>query len=151
MSISKKTLEHPVLTLIVFALLGTIGIFTLKNVAVSLMPDVDSPYINVRTTYKNAGPESVEKTVTKVLEGQLVSLSGLKSLTSTSSEGSSSISLEFNYGTDLESVTNDIRDKISRVTRSLPDNASSPSIFKMNADSMPIMRIAVRGNVQTTT
>ena len=146
MSISKKTLEHPVLTLIVFALLGTIGIFTLKNVAVSLMPDVDSPYINVRTTYKNAGPESVEKTVTKVLEGQLVSLSGLKSLTSTSSEGSSSISLEFNYGTDLESVTNDIRDKISRVTRSLPDNASSPSIFKMNADSMPIMRIAVRGN-----
>ena len=110
------------------------------------MPDVDSPYINVRTTYKNAGPESVEKTVTKVLEGQLVSLSGLKSLTSTSSEGSSSISLEFNYGTDLESVTNDIRDKISRVTRSLPDNASSPSIFKMNADSMPIMRIAVRGN-----
>ena len=146
MSISKKTLEHPVLTLIVFALLGTIGIFTLKNVAVSLMPDVDSPYINVRTTYKNAGPESVEKTVTKVLEGQLVSLSGLKSLTSTSSEGSSSISLEFNYGTDLESVTNDIRDKISRVTRSLPDNASSPSIFKMNADSMPIMIIAVRGN-----
>ena len=118
MSISKKTLEHPVLTLIVFALLGTIGIFTLKNVAVSLMPDVDSPYINVRTTYKNAGPESVEKTVTKVLEGQLVSLSGLKSLTSTSSEGSSSISLEFNYGTDLESVTNDIRDKISRVTES---------------------------------
>ena len=141
MSISKKTLEHPVLTLIVFALLGTIGIFTLKNVAVSLMPDVDSPYINVRTTYKNAGPESVEKTVTKVLEGQLVSLSGLKSLTSTSSEGSSSISLGFNYGTDLESVTNDIRDKISRVKRNLPDNASSPSIFKMNADSMPIMRI----------
>ena len=70
MSISKKTLEHPVLTLIVFALLGTIGIFTLKNVAVSLMPDVDSPYINVRTTYKNAGPESVEKTVTKVLDTQ---------------------------------------------------------------------------------
>ena len=88
MSISKKTLEHPVLTLIVFALLGTIGIFTLKNVAVSLMPDVDPPYINVRTTYTNAGPESVEKTVTKVLEGQLVSLSGLKSLTSTSSKWS---------------------------------------------------------------
>ncbi len=146
MSISKKTLDHPVLTLIVFALLGIIGLFTLKNVAVSLMPDVDSPYINVRTTYTNAGPESVEKSVTKILEGQLVSLSGLKSMTSTSSEGSSSISLEFNYGTDLESATNDIRDKISRVTRKLPDDAGSPSIFKMNADSMPIMRIAVRGN-----
>ena len=132
MSISKKTLDHPVLTLIVFALLGIIGLFTLKNVAISLMPDVDSPYINVRTTYTNAGPESVEKTVTKVLEGSLVSVSGLKTITSTSSEGSSSISLEFNYGTDLESATNDIRDKISRVSKNLPDDAGSPSIMKMD-------------------
>ncbi len=146
MSVSKKTLDHPVLTLIVFALLGIIGLFTLKNVAISLMPDVDSPYINVRTTYTNAGPESVEKTVTKVLEGSLVSVSGLKNITSTSSEGSSSISLEFNYGTDLESATNDIRDKISRVTRNLPDDAGTPSIMKMDSNSMPIMRIAVRGN-----
>ncbi len=146
MSVSKKTLDHPVLTLIVFALLGIIGLFTLKNVAISLMPDVDSPYINVRTTYINAGPESVEKTVTKVLEGSLVSVSGLKNITSTSSEGSSSISLEFNYGTDLESATNDIRDKISRVTRNLPDDAGTPSIMKMDSNSMPIMRIAVRGN-----
>lgn len=146
MSISKKTLDHPVLTLIIFALLGIVGLFTLKDVAISLMPDVDSPYITVRTTYTNAGPESVEKTVTKILEAQLISVSGLKSLTSTSSEGSSSISLEFNYGTDLESATNDIRDKISKVTRNLPDDAGSPSIFKMDADSMPIMRIAVRGN-----
>ena len=146
MSISKTTLEHPVLTLIVFVLLFIMGVFTLKNVAINLMPDVDSPYITVRTSYTNAGPESVEKSVTKVLEGQLVSVSGLKNLTSTSSSGTSSISLEFNYGTDLESATNDIRDKISRVTRNLPDDAGSPSIFKMDADSMPIMRIAVRGN-----
>ena len=146
MSISKKTLDHPVLTLIVFVLLLIMGLFTLKNVAISLMPDVDSPYITVRTTYTNAGPESVEKSVTKILEGQLVSVSGLKNLTSTSSSGSSSISLEFNYGTDLDSATNDIRDKISRVTRNLPDDAGTPTIFKMDSDSMPIMRIAVRGN-----
>ncbi len=146
MSLSKKILEHPVLTLIVFALLGIVGVFTLKDVAISLMPDVDSPYINVRTTYTNAGPESVEKTVTKVLEASLVSVSGLKSITSTSSEGSSSISLEFNYGTDLESATNDVRDKISKVTKSLPDDAGSPSIMKMDSNSMPIMSIAVRGN-----
>ena len=146
MSISKKTLDHPVLTLIVFVLLLIMGVFTLKNVAISLMPDVDSPYITVRTTYTNAGPESVEKSVTKVLEGQLVSVSGLKNLTSTSSASSSSISLEFNYGTDLDSATNDIRDKISRVSRNLPDDAGTPTIYKMDSDSMPIMRIAVRGN-----
>lgn len=146
MSVSKQTLEHPVLTLIVFVLLGVIGFFTLQNVAVSLFPDVDSPYITVRTSYSNAGPESVEKSVTKVLEGQLVSVSGLKNMTSTSSEGSSSISLEFNYGTDLDEATNDVRDKISRVSRLLPDDAGTPAIMKMDADSMPIMRIAVRGN-----
>lgn len=146
MSITKKTLDHPVLTLIVFILLLVVGLFTLQNVAVSLMPDVDSPYITVRTTYTNAGPESVEKSVTKILEGQLVSVGGLKTLTSTSSAGSSSISLEFNYGTNLDEATNDIRDKISRVTRQLPDDADSPTIFKMDADSQPIMRIAVRGN-----
>ena len=85
MNISKKTLEHPVLTLIVFVLLGIMGLFTLGDVSISLFPDVDSPYLWIRTTYTNAGPESVEKTVTKVLEGQLISVSGLKSMTSTSS------------------------------------------------------------------
>ena len=146
MNISKTTLEHPVLTLIFFALLGIMGIFTLNNVAISLMPDIDSPYLNVRTTYTNAGPESVEKTITKVLEGQLISVNGLKKMTSTSQEGSSRISLEFNYGTDLDIATNNVRDKIDHVLKRLPDDADSPTILKMDADSMPIMRIAVRGN-----
>ncbi len=145
MSISKKTLDHPVLTLIVFVLLAITGLFTIKNVAISLMPDIDSPYITVRTSYTNAGPESVEKAVTKVLEGQLISVAGLKKLTSTSREGSSSISLEFNYGTDLDIATQNIRDKIDRVVRKLPDEAGTPTIMKMDSDAMPIMRIAVNG------
>jgi hydrophobic/amphiphilic exporter-1 (mainly G- bacteria), HAE1 family len=146
MSISKTTLQHPVLTLIVFMLLGIMGLFTLQNVSISLMPDVDYPILTVRTTYTNAGPESVEKSVTKILESGLVSVSGLKEMTSTSSEGSSRISLEFNYGTDLEAAANDVRDKLDRVTDNLPDAAESPQIFKMDSNSMPIMRIAVRGN-----
>ena len=146
MSITKTTLSHPVLTLIVFVLLGIMGLFTLKNVSISLMPDVDYPYLNINTTYQNAGPESVEKSVTKLLESQLVSVTGLKKITSTSSEGRSNISLEFNYGTNLDIATNNVRDKIDRVVRSLPDDAGTPSIFKMDSNSMPIMRIAVNGN-----
>lgn len=146
MSITKKTLEHPVLTLIVFVLLGVMGLFTLSNVSISLFPDVDSPYLMIRTSYTNAGPESVEKTVTKVLEAQLISVSGLKNLTSTSREGSSQISVEFNYGTDLDIATNNVRDKIDKVLKRLPDDADSPTIMKMDSDSMPILRIAVRGN-----
>jgi len=145
MSISQKTLQHPVLTLIVFVMLAIMGLFTLKDTAISLMPDTDNPMMMVSATYTNAGPESVEKSVTTVLESALVSLSNLKKMTSTSSEGSGFISLEFNYGTDLDVATNDVRDKLSRVTSRLPDGVS-PTIMKMDSDSMPIMQIAVRGN-----
>ena len=146
MGISKKTLEHPVLALIVFVLLAALGLFTLKNVPIALFPDVDFPYVMVITSYPNAAPESVEKNITKVLESSLVSVNGLKNLYSTSSESSSMIQMEFNYGENLEDAVNDIRDKLGRVTKSLPDNAGSPTIFRISADSMPIMRIAIRGN-----
>ena len=143
--VSEKTLEHPVLTLMVFTLLGLMGIFSLGNTSVSLMPDVDMPYLMVSATYENAGPESVEKSVTTLIEDALVSLSNLKEITSTSSEGRSSVFLEFNYGTNLDIATNDVRDKLDRITRRLPDDVT-PTIFKMDSDSQPIMRIAVRGN-----
>lgn len=146
MTLSRTTLSHPVLALIVFTLLGFVGIFTIKNVAIGLFPEVDYPYVTISTTYTNAGPEAVEKTVTKVLESSLVSVSGLKSMTSSSSEGSSRISLEFNYGTDIEQAVDDVRQKLDRVSRNLPDNAGSPTIFKMDSNSMPILRIAIRGN-----
>lgn len=146
MGVSRQTLAHPVLALIVFTLLGFVGIFTVKNVSIGLFPDVDSPYVSISTTYTNAGPESVEKTVTKVLESSLVSVSGLKKMTSSSSEGSSRISLEFNYGTDIQQAVSDVRDKLDRVSRNLPDNAGAPTIFKMDSNAMPILRIAVKGN-----
>ena len=143
--ISEKTLRHPILTLIAFALLGAMGIFTLGNVSVSLFPDVDNPYLMISASYANAGPESVEKSVTTPIENALASLANLKNMTSTSSEGSCRVSLEFNYGTDLEVVANDVRDKLDRVSRSLPDNVT-PTIMKMNGSSDSIMRIAMRGN-----
>lgn len=146
--ISEKTLQHPLLTLMVFVLLGVTGIFTLSNTAISLLPDVDYPYLMVSASYTNAGPESVEKSVTNILESALVSVSNLKTISSSSAEGRSTVSLEFNYGTNLDIATNDVRDKLDRVTRALPDGVTT-SIFKMDASSMPIMRIAVRGNRST--
>jgi len=146
MSLSRKTMEHPVLILIVFVLLGMLGIFTFSKIAIALFPEVENPYLMVMTTYTNAGPEAVEKSVTKVVESAVVSANGLKSLSSTSTEGSSTVSLEFNYGTDLDEVVNDLRDKLSRITRALPDAASTPTIFRFSGSSNSIMRILVRGN-----
>lgn len=146
MSVSRKTMDHPVLILIVFVLLGLLGIFTFSKIAIALFPETENPVVMVMTTYSNAGPESIESTITKPIESAVVSVNGLKSLTSTSSEGSSMVMLEFDYGTDMDSTINDIRDKLDRIKRSLPDSASTPSIMRFSSDSMPIMRILVRGN-----
>jgi len=146
MSVSKKIMEHPVLTLCVFALIAVVSFFTLSNISIALMPDMDMPTVMVMTSYDNAGPETVEKSVTKVLESGLVSVNNLKEMTSTSSEGSSVIQLEFKYGSDIDVAVNDIRDKLDMVKGNLPDEASSPSIFQFSSDSMPIMTLAINGN-----
>lgn len=146
MSISRKTMDHPVLILIVFTLLGFLGIFTYSKIAVALFPETENPTVMIMTTYPNAGPESVESTITKPIESVVSSVNGLKKMTSTSNEGSSTVQLEFDYGTDMNAVISDIRDKLERVNRSLPDNASTPTIFRFSSSSWPIMRILVRGN-----
>lgn len=146
MSLSRKTMDHPILVLMVFTLLGLLGIFTFSKIAIALFPETENPVLMIMTTYSNAGPESIEKTITKPIESAVVSVNGLESLSSTSSEGASTVQLVFNYGTDMDSVINDVRDKLDRVKRSLPDAASSPSIMRFSSDSQPIMRILVRGN-----
>lgn len=146
MSVTKHVVSRPVLVAVVFALLAIVGLYTLTDLAIELFPETSMPMLFVSTTYEGAGPETVEKSVTRVLEGVLTNLSGLKKMTSTSSEGSSRIELEFDYGTNLDTAVNDIRDKLDRVKNSLPDDASTPQIFRFDPNSMPIMRIAVRGN-----
>ncbi len=146
MSFSGKVSEHPVLSLIVFALLGIMSLFTLSGIPIGLMPEMTMPVLMVSTSYDSAGPESVEKSVTSPLETSLSGVSGLNAITSTSSEESSMIRLEFDYGTDLESASNDVRDKLDRVKGSLPDEAGTPTIMKFDSTMMPVMKIAVRGD-----
>lgn len=146
MSVSKKVLEHPVLTICVFALVAIVAFFTLGNIQIDLMPDMDMPVAMVMTSYDNAGSESVEKSVTEIIESGLISVSNLKEMTSESSEGSSLIKLEFNYGTNIDTAINDIRDKLDMVKGRLPDDADSPQIFKFDSSSMPIMTLALNGN-----
>lgn len=146
MSVSRKTMEHPVLILIFFFILGALGLFTLSKVSIALFPEIENPVLSISTSYPNAGPESVEKTVTKPIESAVMSVNGLKKLSSTSNEGSSNVQLEFEYGTNLDNAINDIRDKLDRVKRALPENASTPMIFRFSGDSSSIMNILVQGN-----
>ena len=145
MSVAKKVVDRPVLAAIVFALVMIVALYTLSDIALDLMPDMDIPMLMVTASYPGAGPESVEKTVTETLESALINVSGLDELTSTSSEGYSIIQMELNYNVDLDTATNDIRDKLDRVRDTLPDGCDSPSIFKFSMDDMPIIKIAVSG------
>jgi HAE1 family hydrophobic/amphiphilic exporter-1 len=146
MTLSQRVVNRPVLILVLFALVIIVAVYSIPSIPLALMPSTDMPRMMVMTTYTGASPETVEKTVTKVLESSLCNVQGVKSMTSTSSDGSSMISLEFDYGKDMDKANNDIRDKIERISSSLPDDADTPTIMKMDADSQPIIKVAVRGN-----
>jgi len=146
MSLARKIVGRPVLILIVFSLVVIVGLFVLNGVAVDLFPASENKTVMVSTSWSGNGPETVENLVTRILESSLAGVPGLSSMTSTSSTGSSSIRLTFASSTDLDTAVNSIRDKIDSVKGRLPDDADTPSINRYDSSSMPIMRIAVRGN-----
>jgi HAE1 family hydrophobic/amphiphilic exporter-1 len=145
-SLAKKSIDNPVLVVIVFAILGIVGLFSLRNIPISLYPNMDEPVLLVVANYGSAGPESVEKSVTKILEQSLSGINNLKKMKSTSSEGTCTIELNFLYGSDLNKTSTDVRDKISEVMADLPAGVKMPAVYKFSSDSMPIMTIAIRGN-----
>jgi HAE1 family hydrophobic/amphiphilic exporter-1 len=145
MSLAQRVVKRPILIIVLFALVLIVSLYSLSSVALALIPDVTIPMVMVNTTYTGASPEVVEKTVTKILEGSLAKVQGVIKLTSTSSDGSSAITLKFNYGADIDQKANDIRDKIDAVRDALPSEANSPTVQKLDPNSMPIMKIAVKG------
>lgn len=139
MSFSTLSIRRPVLVTVLSLGIILIGAFGASNLGIREYPNVDSPIITVRTTYTGANAAVVETEVTEIIEASVNSASGIKSLTSTSSDGRSSIRAEFEVGTDLEAAANDIRDRVSRVQRKLPDGADAPVVYKSDSDSDPIL------------
>ena len=145
MSISKMAVNRPTTVLIIFILATALGIYCTKSLPLNLTPEMEIPYIVVSTSYTNAGPEEVEKSVSRILESVLSSVTGLKKMTSTSQSGSSLVFMELEYGTNLDAAADDIRDKIDLVRNYLPDTAGSPIIFRMDPSMIPIMGLVVTG------
>ncbi|MCL2600236.1 MAG: efflux RND transporter permease subunit [Treponema sp.] len=146
MSIAAKIVKKPVLGIVVFALIAIVAAFLVPGIPIDMLPEIDIPFVVVVTTYRGAGPETVENSVTRVLESQLVNISGLKNITSVSSEGMSMVIMEFDFGTNLDSKVNDTRDRVDRVRRALPADVDAPIILQLDPNAQPILRIAVRGN-----
>lgn len=146
MDLAEISVRRPVTVLVMTALFVGLSAFIIPDLAVDLYPDVSPPFISVTTKYEGAGPLEVEESVTDLLEQQIANVSGLKTMTSVSSEGESRISLEFDYSTDLDDASNDVSDALEKLTSRLPDDADSPEIFKFDMSSKPIMDIVIQGN-----
>jgi multidrug efflux pump len=123
-------------------LFGAIGY---TKLSVREFPDVDAPVISVSTFLRGANPRVIESTVTDILEEELSTLEGLRTLTSSSAEQFSNITLEFGLDRDIESVAQDVRDKVSRVRGRLPQEVEEPVVAKQDADANPFMFLALSG------
>jgi len=146
MSLSKRVVGRPTTVLIIFVLVVGFGLYTTSDLAIDLFPEIDPPVLLLFTNYPGAGPEEIEDSVTRPLEGQLSNVSNIEKITSTSSEGSSQVMMQFTYGTDMTEATNEVRDRLELVKDFLPESATSPQIFKFDPALIPILQLEVSGN-----
>ncbi|HUI93081.1 MAG TPA: efflux RND transporter permease subunit [Chitinivibrionales bacterium] len=139
-SVSKRvTITMLILIVMVF------GFLAFTRLPLDMFPDISYPVITVATSYTGVAPEEVERLVTVPLEGVIAGVNGVKKVSSTSSEGYSSISVEFEWGTNLDAASQDIKDFISRIKDFLPDGVSEPMVLKFNMSQIPIMFSGVAG------
>lgn len=143
MSIYSSSVRRPVTTILIFVGLMVMGLYSLIKLPVDLYPEMELPFVVVYTTYPGASASDIESNVTRPLENSLNSVSKLKEITSRSSDAVSAIFMEFEYGTDLDEASNDIRSAISFTERTLPDGSEKPTIVKFNTNMMPIIFYAI--------
>jgi multidrug efflux pump len=149
MNISELSLRRPVLAVVMNIIIVVFGVIGFKFLGVRDYPAIDPPNINVRTSYGGANPDIIETQITEPLEKAVNGIAGVKNITSSSSQGSSNINVEFDLGVDLEAAANDVRDKVSQASRSLPNDLDAPPVIsKADASSDPIISMTVQSNTR---
>lgn len=136
-------IRRPVLALVLNTLIAVAGLAAFFGVEVRELPDVDRATVTVATTFEGAAAETIDRELTGVVEGAVARVSGVKSISSSSSFGNSRVTIEFNDGVDLNVAASDVRDAVGRVTNQLPEDADPPRIVKADANSDAVIRIAV--------
>src|SRR6188472_2107313 len=149
MNISELSLRRPVLATVLNIMIVIFGVIGFTFLGVRDYPAIDPPNVSVRTGYSGANAEIVESQITEPLEKSINGIAGIKNITSSSSQGSSSINIEFDLGVDLEAAANDVRDKVSQATRQLPSDLDSPpEVSKADASSDYIIALSVQSNAR---
>src|SRR5690349_2362709 len=143
MKISEISISRPVFASMMSLALVLFGVLGYQRLAVRELPDVDAPIISVQTFLRGANPRVMESSVTDILEEQLSTVEGLRTLSSNSSEQSSNITLEFTLDRSMESAAQDVRDAVGRVRGRLPEDIEEPVIAKQDADARPFYYLAL--------
>ena len=146
MSLYEGSVKRPIMTTLCFVAVAIFGLFSLSRLPIDLLPDIETNTIMVMTSYQGASASDIENNVTRPLENTLNSVEHLKHITSKSSEGISIVTLEFEFGYDIDVLTNDVRDKLDMVTSALPDEVNTPIIFKFSTDMIPILMLSVQAD-----
>ena len=146
MSLSSISIRRPVLAIVLSLAILLFGGIGLSNLGVREYPSVDPPVISVSTNYRGANAEVVESQITEPLEAAVNSVDGIRTLTSVSRDGRSTIQVEFELGEDLERAANDVRDRVFRTLGQLPPDVDPPSVAKADSDSPPIVMLTVRSD-----
>jgi len=142
MKISQFSVYHPIFTVMIFLIVIILGLVSFTRLPIDLMPDITYPTLSLSTSYGNASPEEMEEIITRPIEEALAAVPGVEEISSTSSEGSSRVRVSFAWGTDLEEASNDIRDRLDRIIRSLPEDLERPRLRKFDPASFPILIMA---------
>ena len=146
MSLYEGAVKKPIMTALVFVAIAILGIFSLTKLPIDLYPDIETNTIMVMTAYPGASAEDIETNLTRPLENALNAVEDLKHMSSQSKENISLITLEFEFGNDIDDLTNDVRDKLDMVESVLPDAAENPIIFKFSTDMVPIVILSVQAS-----
>ncbi|NCC71952.1 MAG: efflux RND transporter permease subunit [Sphingobacteriia bacterium] len=144
MSLSSVSIQRPVLATVFSLVILLFGVIGATYLGIREFPSVDPPVISVNTSYPGANSDVIETQITEPLEQSINGIPGIRTLTSRSSQGYSSITVEFELTVDMEAAANDVRDKVSQAQRFLPRDCDPPTVSKADADASPIMMIAVR-------
>jgi len=147
MNAARGPIQRPILTTMIYMVIITVGLIAFSRLSVDLMPEITYPTISVVTSYGNVGPEEMEELITRPIEEALAAVQGVEEITSSSSEGQSSVRVAFTWGADLDASANDIRDRIDRVLPRLPEGIDRPMIRKFDLSAFPILILSVGGDL----
>jgi multidrug efflux pump len=149
MSLSELCIRRPVFATVLSLVLILVGLMAFSRLAVREYPNIDEPQVSVATGYTGASAEIIESQVTRVLEGSLAGIEGIDTIESTSRAEASRITIRFRAGINIDSATSDVRDRVSRVRRTLPDEIDEPTISKVEADAQPIIFLVLQSTTMS--